>query len=311
MRQWRILRYVVVGMLGLSMAGWAYPGLADSGLGGLFTARPDHHTDDRHAGFLGVVLHEVDADTAKIHHFESPKGVLIGRVMEGLAGSDAGLERGDVVTHWDGQAVIGMLQFKRIVKETPPGRAVDLNISREGKQQTLSCIVGSRAEADPVPHQNSPNAPGWPFEDPRHHFDDQERDPHRIEEGSFFSQGRRMLGVKVISLEPQLAGFFGIEELGGVLVTAVQPDSVAEKAGLVAGDVIMTIEGRPVNTPMAVSREVNLAVEDSLVLRVVRQKETLQIEVTLKPVVDEKEGDTDSEASEGEIPEIGEGSAND
>jgi S1-C subfamily serine protease len=57
--------------------------------------------------------------------------------------------------------------------------------------------------------------------------------------------GRRRLGVSVDSMSDQLAAYFGATD-GGALVTSVDRDSAAEKAGLKAGDVITSINGNRV-----------------------------------------------------------------
>ena len=50
------------------------------------------------------------------------------------------------------------------------------------------------------------------------------------------SPGRGRLGVGIQELTPQLAEYFGTKD--GVLVTSVEPETPAAKAGLKAGDVI-------------------------------------------------------------------------
>ena len=61
-----------------------------------------------------------------------------------------------------------------------------------------------------------------------------------------FEDGPRSgrLGAEVIELTPQLANYFGVED--GLLVTMVSAGSAAAEAGLQAGDVITTIDGRAV-----------------------------------------------------------------
>ena len=58
------------------------------------------------------------------------------------------------------------------------------------------------------------------------------------------SRGR--LGVTVQELTPELATCFGVKD--GVLVSGVTADSPAAKAGIRAGDVITTVDGKPVTS---------------------------------------------------------------
>ena len=60
--------------------------------------------------------------------------------------------------------------------------------------------------------------------------------------GAFMQPGR--LGIEVDELTSQLADYFGVD--AGVLVTMVRTDTVAEAAGLQAGDIITAVDGRPV-----------------------------------------------------------------
>ncbi|MBN8440406.1 MAG: DegQ family serine endoprotease [Thauera sp.] len=57
---------------------------------------------------------------------------------------------------------------------------------------------------------------------------------------------RGRLGVAVQDLNQGLADSFGLDKAHGALVSRVEPDSPAAKAGLEAGDVILKFEGEPV-----------------------------------------------------------------
>lgn len=59
------------------------------------------------------------------------------------------------------------------------------------------------------------------------------------------SQGAR-LGVMVMSLTPELRGYFGAANDKGVLVAKVEPSSAAAKAGIKVGDVIVDVKGSAV-----------------------------------------------------------------
>ena len=95
--------------------------------------------------------------------------------------------------------------------------------------------------------------------------------------------GGPKLGVLVQALEAQLANFFGAEE-GGVLVASVQPGSLAQKAGLVAGDVIYKINDHVVNSPRDVTHSLALAEEEELAITVIREKKERVVTVNLKNI---------------------------
>jgi serine protease Do len=58
---------------------------------------------------------------------------------------------------------------------------------------------------------------------------------------------RGKLGVTIQSVNQDLAKSFGLEQPTGALISNVEKDSAADKAGLKAGDVILTLNGNPVH----------------------------------------------------------------
>ena len=59
---------------------------------------------------------------------------------------------------------------------------------------------------------------------------------------------RGYLGLLPQDVTPTLAKQFGVNQAGGALVGEVEPDTPAAKAGLKRGDVILTLNGQPVNS---------------------------------------------------------------
>jgi len=59
---------------------------------------------------------------------------------------------------------------------------------------------------------------------------------------------RGRLGVQIQALTPELAKSFKLDDVKGVLVASVEPGSPAAKAGLQPGDVILGLEGKPVQS---------------------------------------------------------------
>ena len=89
-----------------------------------------------------------------------------------------------------------------------------------------------------------------------------------------------MLGVETEALGSQLADFFGVKE--GVLVRSVVKDSVAEKAGIHAGDVIVRINGESVTTTREVSALLRstLRAKKTFPIVVVRDKKEVTLSAT-------------------------------
>jgi Do/DeqQ family serine protease len=86
---------------------------------------------------------------------------------------------------------------------------------------------------------------------------------------------RGLLGVTVQDLTPDLAQAFGLKRHQGAVVTAVKPGSPAEKAGLEAGDVFVTINHRPIKQGSDVRNSLGLAqVGEEVQLEVLRKGES-------------------------------------
>lgn len=65
---------------------------------------------------------------------------------------------------------------------------------------------------------------------------------------------RGWLGVGIQPLTPELAGKFGVKENEGVLVNEVFEGDPAHKAGIQPGDIILNVDGQPVDTPNTLAR---------------------------------------------------------
>jgi len=94
---------------------------------------------------------------------------------------------------------------------------------------------------------------------------------------------RGWLGVGIQDLEPQLAGELGLDaDTSGTVVTQVQPQSPADRAGFQTGDVITALNGETIEGAGALSREVAaLDPGDSATFTVVRGGDEQELEVDL------------------------------
>ncbi len=90
------------------------------------------------------------------------------------------------------------------------------------------------------------------------------------------------LGITVETLSPQLADYFGTKD--GVLVTTVQDDSAAAKAGLKAGDVITTLNGSAIDEPADLRRRIQALERDAeFTIAVMRDKKPLTLKGKMEP----------------------------
>jgi serine protease Do len=86
------------------------------------------------------------------------------------------------------------------------------------------------------------------------------------------------MGIGTQTLTKQLADYFGVSE--GILVTSVNDNSPAAKAGLKAGDVITAVDGEKVASPGDISRAIGKKQDGPVTLTVVRDRNTRSVIVT-------------------------------
>ena len=91
---------------------------------------------------------------------------------------------------------------------------------------------------------------------------------------------RRVIGADLQSVTPELAGALGLGQDWGVIVSDVYPDGPAEKAGLKTGDVVLGIDGQPVDSlPIFTLALYLMNKGTSAKLEILRGKEKLNVDV--------------------------------
>jgi Do/DeqQ family serine protease len=89
------------------------------------------------------------------------------------------------------------------------------------------------------------------------------------------------IGIATQTLTPELAAHFSLQEQRGVIIRAVEPGSPAARAGLQRGDVILSLDGRPITSSEEyLQRERTYTSSDKLRLRLVRDREEREVVVT-------------------------------
>jgi serine protease Do len=250
-------------------------------------ARPEVRLFDGRGLQLGVMVSDVDAKSAT-------GGVKIDEVHAASPAEKAGIRSGDIVVDYDGEKVRSARQFTRLVQETPEGRTVAIGLMRDGKKQTVNATPeAGRMTWD---FRREPGAgnrePGFHLRElPDFNFDFHDfprRFEYRMPDGVFRfpdpgsripGSRRGRLGVTVQPLTPELEEYFGVKN-GGALVSSVSPDSAAAKAGVKAGDVIVSINGNAVRDSNDLSERLEGIGADATIV-VMRDKKELTLKATL------------------------------
>ncbi len=198
---------------------------------------------DDGSGWLGVETHEVTADKAKELKLSAERGVVLGRIVPDSPAAKAGLKENDVVTEINGQRVEGAAQFRRMIREIPAGRTIQLTVWRDGRTQTVSATLGKSEERRHAMKMATPRPGTYAFRIPEiPDIPSMEWNGNML-----FGDGPR-LGIDAEDLSGQLGAFFGAPDGEGILVREVNSGSPAEKAGVKAGDVITSLNGERIRT---------------------------------------------------------------
>ena len=156
---------------------------------------------------------------------------VVGRVTEGTPAAAAGLRTGDTITAVNGKTLRYWEDLDRAVSKSD-GRPLELRVTRDGAEQTVSVTPRLRTTTDPI------------FREPRETWD--------------------------LGAGPQLIP----------QISSVSAGSPSEKAGLKAGDVVVSVAGQPVYTPEDLVEAIRTRPGQSFPMTIERDGKTLTVSVT-------------------------------
>jgi serine protease Do len=200
-------------------------------------------------GWLGVSIQQMTPALGKSFGLKGQEGVLVSDVFKGGPAEKAGIERGDVITQFDGKSVSELKDLSQIVAATPVGKLVTVKLMRDGTAVEREVKVGQM-----------------------------ENQPELAE-----ASAHKSLGITVQQLTPDIARSLGLRQESGVVVTGVEPGSSAADAGIQTGDVIKEVNRRPVRDMDSFTQAINQAKDqDSVLLLIQRGQNSLFAAVTPK-----------------------------
>lgn len=180
-------------------------------------------------GWLGVGIQGIDADLQQALGLKDRHGALISSVAAAGPAAQAGLERGDVVVEFAGQAVTDAGLFRNRVAAEPPGSTQRLVVVRDGQRKSLDVRLGTLPSSGetPTPRAATPE--------------------------------NSTLGLEIAPLSSELRSRLQVpaDVQQGVVVAGVLPASPAADAGLREGDVIVEVNRAPVTSPAELKQRVS------------------------------------------------------
>jgi len=164
--------------------------------------------------WVGIGLQDITSDLMKFFNLKEKGGALISQVYGGSPAEKAGLKVGDTVIEIDGVKVTNSQDVVREVLKKQVGQRVNLVILREGKRTEISLTTAQM--------------------------------PEKMGERGPVQPAREWFGLRVSNVTPELAKQLGLKKTEGLVIMGAEPNSVAQGAGLKAGDIILEVNRQKV-----------------------------------------------------------------
>jgi serine protease Do len=166
---------------------------------------------DAERGFLGVAVQRLDdgeREKLGVKH-----GGLVAAVEPEGAAAKAGIVKGDVILAVNGEKIRDAQTLAEVVRELAPGSAAKIGLWRGNKALDVKAVLGKLELPKRMKWKAAPMT-------------------KVLRSGAF-------LGITLLELDEDLAAYFNVKAGEGVLVTRVEKETPAAKAGFKSGDVIV------------------------------------------------------------------------
>ena len=196
---------------------------------------------------LGVAVQDMTQPLADSFGLPRPDGALVSQVSPGSAAATAGLKAGDVILKIDGQPTLQAGALSARVAQAVPGDRIALALWRQGKTMDLTVTLGrADASAESAAASSDDTAANGP-----------------------------RLGLALRPLQPDERAQAKLDH--GLLVQGAE--GAAARAGLTRGDVVLAINGQPVDSVAALRRVLATSAK-GVALLVWRDGEQLFVPIT-------------------------------
>lgn len=178
--------------------------------------------------YIGVSISNIDQTMARALGLKEAEGVMVQSVVSNSPAQKAGIKAGDVILKFDGTKVLHPNQLQALVASKSPGEKATVEIFRDGKTVTKTVTLEERTGA------TFASASG---------------------NGSLQSANFASLGLSVQNADKSTLKKYGSKH--GVLVTNVEPASEAYNRGIQQGDLITSVDNKPIDNSGSLKKIVN------------------------------------------------------
>ncbi|WP_456399430.1 Do family serine endopeptidase [Persephonella sp.] len=163
---------------------------------------------------IGVVIQPLTPELSE--HFGVEKGVLVSEALEGGPAKKAGIKAGDIIVAVNGKEVEDINDLQKYIMRNPPGTEIVITVIRNDKKLDIKVKTAPWEETVSVENMEEMEA---------------------------------KYGLIVQDITPELVERFRIPKIPyGVFVYGVKFGSVADQAGLRNGDIILSVNKKPVKS---------------------------------------------------------------
>ncbi|MGC2618424.1 MAG: Do family serine endopeptidase [Acidobacteriaceae bacterium] len=189
-------------------------------------------------GMMGVTITDVTPENAKFFNMTKAEGAVVTNVTPDAPGEKAGLKTGDVITALNDQPVTDAGELQMRVGQQEPGTTIHLEVSRDGKTMNVPVTLESM-------------------------------NGHSAQEVAQNGNGKGKWGLGLADLTPDVRSQIQApKSVEGAVVENVRPGSPADYAQLQQGDVIVSVDRKPVRSASDVAQALSSvpAGQDALLL---------------------------------------------
>jgi serine protease Do len=189
------------------------------------TAQLIQHGKVEH-GYLGISMNDVTPENAEFFKLQKADGAIVSQVTPDSPAGRGGVKQGDVITSLNGREILNSSELQVAVSQMQPGATLKLGVLREGRPVNLGLTVGTyKAKSEVAANDDTDDTPGA-------------------------TPKAGKLGLAVAALNDETRQQLQApEDLHGVVIENVRPDSPADEAGLQRGDVILEVNRRAATSP--------------------------------------------------------------
>ena len=188
--------------------------------------------------YLGVMLQDIDRNLAEAYKLPKPEGSLITQVTPKSPAEKAGLKSGDVILKINGNSILRTSDLLNVLNRVAPNQTIQLDVLRDDRTRTISATLGTAPDDTPAAEDKNNPTSG--------------------------------LGMSIRNLTQAEQARLDVN--GGILVQDVKRGGLASLSNIVAGDVIIQVNGIPITNSQMFAKTVAALPKNSVArVAIIRQ----------------------------------------